>query len=412
MTGFSTGAIVLLNGGISAERVMSFTRERCPSEALSALMVGIRANPLWGAMPGAQLAGRVDPTVMLAAFGHFDEFQLDRLSELATHLREVLTCHRYIDYASAERATEQLAHQLLTQLGQERLSGARFAAIPRGGWIVLGMLSYFLDLRPEQLIAIDAATLPVENELLIVVDDCALSGVRFQQVLNQLDHPRVVFCPLFAVPDLCRNIEREESRVERCFNAEDLSDIGHERYGDDYPVWRAKRKRLLAGHGYWIGITEYVAFAWCEPQTRYWNEHCQRFEAGWNLLPPTLSIKRRVAAKALGREQVEVGDQTSGLQCNGPGPLLAVDRLLWVYREGLVALALVPADGSTTTPCFCLEGVAADMWRYLVECGELEAAHARLVDQYDVDPDRLFADMQGILQQLSANHLIVMRDTP
>lgn len=407
MTRTGHGLVVLLSGTIPAERVMSFTRQDSPQAALSSLMAAVCANPLWADMPDARLVGRADPNVLLGVLGRFTDVQLDRLQELAIHLQEVLSRHRYVDYATAERVTERLASKLRHALGPERLARARFAAIPRGGYIVLGMLAYYLDLRPEQLTSIDS-TPSAEDDLLIVVDDCALSGVRFQQTLHTLAYSRVVFCPLYAVPALCRNIELQEPRVTLCLNAEDLLDIGFERYAEGYTAWRERRKKLLAGHGYWVGITEYVAFAWCEPQTRYWDEQRQGFAAGWNILPPELSIKRRVAARELGHSDA----RSTLLEHSGPGPLLPSGRLLWFDNGDEVLLARLTLDQGSAVPVFNLEGVAADMWRCLLGSGTLEAAQAALLERYQVDADRLFNDLQAFLAQLVDNELLIVVDTP
>ncbi|MBD3896167.1 PqqD family peptide modification chaperone [Halomonas sp. ML-15] len=407
MTRTGHGLVVLLSGTIPAERVMSFTRQDSPQASLASLMEAICANPLWEEMPEAHLVGRVEPDVMLGVFGNFTDFQLARLEDLAIHLREGLTRHRYVDYVDAERAVERLAEKLKAELGPECIAKAYFSAIPRGGWVILGMLSYYLELCPRQLVGIDSPPCS-PDDLLIIVDDCALSGVRFQQTLQRLEHESVIFCPLFSVPALCRNIEARESRVVSCLSAEDLEDIGPARYGDDYPTWRDRRKQLLGGHGYWVGITEYLAFAWCEPQTRYWDERIQGFSAGWNILPPDLSIKRRVAAQAMNMMR----SRWSILEHSGTGPLLPSQRLLWLDNGDEVVLARLPLGADSSIPVFSLAGVAADMWRHLMGSGSLEATHEALLARYRVDADSLLEDLKAFLTQLVDHQVILVRDPP
>lgn len=405
MTRTGHGLVVLLNGTIAAERVMSFTRQDTPRASLAALMAAICANPLWQEMPEAHLVGRVAPDVTLGVFGDFTDFQLARLEELAIHLREGLGRHRYVDYVDAEQSVERLAEKLKAELGPERIAQAYFSAIPRGGLMILGMLSYYLELGPKQLVGIDSPP-QRPDDLLVIVDDCALSGVRFQQTLQRLEYENVIFCPLFAVPALCRNIEAQEPRVVSCLHAEELEDIGPARYGDDYPAWRDRRKQLLGGHGYWVGITEYLAFAWCEPQTRYWDERIQGFSAGWNILPPALSIKRRVAAQAMPVTR----SRWSVLETPCIGSLVPAQRLLWHDRGDEVVLARLPDEADRAAPVFSLEGVAADMWRCLMESGSLEATHSALLARYRVDADRLLQDLKAFLAQLIDHQVILARD--
>ncbi|MGB9880883.1 MAG: hypothetical protein ACPLRM_08985, partial [Anaerolineae bacterium] len=87
---------------------------------------------------------------------------------------------RRITYRQAEAATKQLAAQLVGAFGAAELSRFAYAAIPRGGLIVLGMLSYVLDLKPDALMSL-ATDVP-----LVVVDDAAYSGARFAQFLNMV----------------------------------------------------------------------------------------------------------------------------------------------------------------------------------------------------------------------------------
>ena len=56
----------------------------------------------------------------------------------------------FITYEAAERDCAQLARMIRDQLGAE-LPSSRFVAIPRGGLIVLGMLSYWLGLSSDQV---------------------------------------------------------------------------------------------------------------------------------------------------------------------------------------------------------------------------------------------------------------------
>ncbi|MDI5934206.1 PqqD family protein [Halomonas kalidii] len=405
-------AIALLDGRHGLERLLAFTRQTDGVAALGALAEGIQANRLWHEMGDVRLAGRCHPDPLLAVFGSFSPAQRMLLQDLAAQLDEILTTHRYVDYHEAERAAERLADALTRRFGDDDLSRFHYTAIPRGGWIVLGMLSYLLDLRPDQLLAPNEAgplRCPGDGRL-VVVDDCALSGLRFQQFLRECDASRVIFCPLYANPELCRAIERDEPGVEACIRAEDLQDVAPQRFGEAYPRWLHERRARIGDSGYWCGIAEYIAFAWCEPQTKYWNAEAERFEAGWNVLPPDLCLKRRITASRLNSTGTESGERGWGtLPHEGAGWRHAADRVLWAEVDSAIALACMPVGSSRSMPCFRLEGTAADMWRTLLELGTPEAAESALMDRYAVDPATLRADLARFMSDLEDRGILTRR---
>ncbi|MFQ3788169.1 PqqD family protein [Halomonas sp. A29] len=407
----STGvdAVLLFDGRRLVEQLLAFTRQTDREAALKALAEGIQANPLWYQLHGARLVTRAWPDPLVVVFGQFSPEQHARLADLAAQLNEVLAHHRYVDYPAAEQAAERLATALRLRFGQEALARFRYTAIPRGGWIVLGMLSYLLNLRPDQI------GIPGESGLegsasWVVVDDCALSGVRFQQFLQYWDVPAVIFCPLFAPRELCRAIERIEPRVEACINAEDLKDVAPQRFGEAYPQWLDERERQMGGDGYWSGIAEYIAFAWCEPETKYWNAEAGRFEAGWNILPPALCLKRRMLAlsqrrrrngRARGKASEVIERQAMGL-----GSLKIDDRVLWTSYDASLAVARFPTEGAERATCFQLDPTAADMWRALLTTGSLKGALSMLLDSYAVAPDILRRDLALLVADLEENGIM------
>ncbi|WP_445157921.1 phosphoribosyltransferase [Halomonas sp. E14] len=251
----------------STESLLSFTRQPDAKAALETLCHGLEANSLWSEFDEVRLVARADPAPMLAAFGRFSPRQRMLLGNLSAELTDVIQNHRYVNYAEAEKAAERLAAKLLARYGRDALAEFRFTAIPRGGWIVLGMLSYCLGLRHEQIGLPGDLFDDGERRTWVVVDDCALSGVRFRQFLRSRGLDSVIFCPLFAPPGLCEAIARAEPGVEACLNAVDLRDVAPERFGQSYPQWLERRRARIGEAGAWLGITEYVAFAWCEPQS-------------------------------------------------------------------------------------------------------------------------------------------------
>ncbi|MFC3285477.1 PqqD family protein [Litchfieldella rifensis] len=404
----SLDAALLIDGrGGVLDSYLSMTRHDDERFALMSLAKAISTNPLWTKMDSACLVGRVHPAPLLAVFGNFSRDERERLYDLSTLLHRFADRHRYIDYFAAEAAADNLAKMLMMRFGKEALMHFRFTAIPRGGWIVLGMLSYMLDLRPEQLVTGRSEGGP-DFEALVIVDDCALSGVRFRQFLGKIDDARVIFCPLFAPAELCRAIEEAEPRVEACISAEDLYDFAPERFGEGYSRWCATQRERMGRYGYWDGIPEHIAFSWCEPQTKYWNTETEQYEASWNLIPPHLSLKQRYSAANPERAD-EGGYDGLTFVADGPGPLRAADRVLWTQIDSEIAVARMPEGTSQTTPCFRLEGTAADMWRCVLEQGTLDAAEAALLLRYDVEPATLRHDLAAFVSDLENNGILTRR---
>ena len=60
---------------------------------------------------------------------------------------------------------------------------------------------------------------------------------------------------------------------------------------------------------------------------------------------------------------------------------------------------------------FGLDPTGTRIWHFLVEYGSLGMAYTRLLDEYDVDAQRLRADMLALVDQLAAHGLIQL-ETP
>lgn len=293
---------------------------------------------------------------------------------------------RYVGYRRAERDCECLAAKLLQALGRAEIEAAGFAAVPRGGLVVLGMLSYYLDLSPDQL-----WREPGSAEPLVVVDDCALTGSRLRRALDRFGSARLVFATLYSPAPLRAEIERREARVDRCVSAHDLEDRSAETRstGDEPRAWRDRwRSRLGAGR-YWIGNPEPVCFAWSEPSHLFWNPDTGEVEDGWRLAPPHRCLKNRARLglpPAPGR---------------GPRAWQAPEGLVWGEFDGVLWLCR-SGDGEVVS----LQGVGADMWKALAGYGNLEASVRFLGDRYEVAEETLRSDLDGFLELLRAEGLL------
>jgi hypothetical protein len=359
-----------------------------PEVWLRALADALSASPLWAEMPPAALIVRPVPDPLLGVVGHFDEADRARLEALCWQLEHILPRSRYVGYDQAQQDCERLAAQLVRRFGRDELRRFKFAAIPRGGFIVLGMLAYILGLERSQLEPSQDAGAP-----LVVVDDCALSGVRFEEVLSRLESSRVVFAPLYSSPELRKAIEDRELGRVTCLSAHDLSDYARESLGEEHRTWQERWLDRMDHQGYWVGQTEQVCFAWNEPDFGFWNPVTEREENGWRFVPPNLCLKNRSASAA---HSVSVQ-----FQPQGKGPLGPSSRVLFGEFEGQVVIADLKTGES-----FVLEGVGADMWRVVVEYGNLEAAADALLKIYDVDGATLRADLRAFVEDLLSESLL------
>jgi hypothetical protein len=295
---------------------------------------------------------------------------------------------RFIGYQAAECYCRRLASQLHAHLGPE-LGESRFVAIPRGGLIVLGMLSYILRLERAQVEGWGSTA----ANLVVVVDDCSLSGRRFAMALERLDAPRVVFAHLFSHPQLRQAILDSEPRVEACLAAEDLHERTDFAPGDAEAFWAQWRERL-PGRRYWLGAVEPIAFAWSEPDKVLWNERTQRLEDNWHRVSPRYCLD---TWGALGIPLMEAP----------PGSLDVPPHVCWKIDGDEVILWHSQVD-----QVYGLQGVAGAMWRALVAYGDADAVVKYLLSRYDVDGGKLRSDLIAFVNELLGKGLLERVNEP
>jgi hypothetical protein len=359
-----------------------------PEAQLRALAAALCVSPQRAEISRAVLIVRPAPEPLLGIVGYFDAAGRARLDVLRWQLDSVLPSLRYVDYAQAEKDCERLAARLVERFGREELRSFQFAAIPRGGFIVLGMLAYALGLQHSQLEAPYSPEIP-----LVVVDDYVGSGLRFGSFLERLRHRRVVFAHLYSHPDLRTAIEAKEAGRVTCLSAHDLQDRAPELYGDVYYAWRERWLARMDRHGFWVGQPNPVCFAWNEPDTIMWNPVSEREEPGWRLVPPELCLKNRLPS---GTEPIQVQ-----VQPEGKGPLKPSSRVLFGELDGRIVLGNLEAEES-----FVLDSVGTDMWQAIVEHGNIEGATNALMEIYEVDGTVLRGDLKRIVEDLLARGLL------
>jgi len=312
-----------------------------------------------------------------------DEIERSRLAALLHRLGEGL---REVSWAQAERDAARLAAELAATVPD--LDRAGFAAIPRGGLVVLGLLSYLLDLDADRLVP---ASEPADT--LVLVDDCALTGLRARQAVAGCGARRVVLAHLYSTPPLRRALAREPT-VVACVAARDLEDRTAEVLPDLEARRSARRRwREWLGDRPWFGLSEPVAFPWNEPDRPFWNALTGRAEDGWRLVPPHRNLKARgrLGDLALIADRGAVA---------GPGWRLA-DGVAWGDFDGVVWLCRT-ADRRV----FSLTGVAVDLWRWLAAGGDEAAVAARAAEAFGVGEVDARRDLAGLLEELSGEGLM------
>jgi Coenzyme PQQ synthesis protein D (PqqD) len=346
-------------------------------------------------MPEATLLVRSTSPHVLGVVGHFDSAAEARLARLGPQLADALAHLRYVSYSQAEEDCELLASRLVERFGREELRRFCFTAIPRGGFIVLGMLAYVLGLEHTQLEPPYQPDTP-----LVVVDDCALSGYRFGRFMSRWESRRAVFAHLYSHPDLRSAIEVREPWVMGCVAARDLHDRAPALHGEGYGAWRERQQAKLGDDaGYWVGLPDHLCFPWNEADVTFWNPVTERFERGWSVLPPEFCLKNRPAP---GMEPIPVQ-----VQPEGPGPVRPSSRVLFGEYGGDIVVGNIEMKVS-----FSLTEVAADMWRAIVKHGSLEAAVVALSSEYKVDERTLRADLRDFVEDLLARDLLEQSDDP
>jgi hypothetical protein len=345
----------------------------------------IATNPRWDEMPGAVLVARREPIPALAVVGSFDPDGERALVSLAWQLAPGPV--RYVGYEQAQHDAERLATVLVDRFGHSELHRFRFAPIPRGGLIVLGMLAYLLELDQQQLEPPHPPDLP-----LVVVDDCSLTGSRFRRYLQACSSLQVVFAHLYSHPGLRVALQAAEPRVVACLAAGDLVDHAPRLQRDGYSAWQRRWRERLGDH-YWIGQPDHLIFPWGEPDTGVWNPDVGRIEAGWHLAAPDRCLEVRES-----RPRIDVQVQETG-----PGPLRPGPQVLCAGLEDRIVVGDLATGQS-----FSLAGVSAAMWRALLQHGALEEALAELTQAYDIPPSVLREDLQAFVGELQSRGVLVI----
>ena len=357
-------------------------------QALEAIAQALVSDSRWASVESPAFIIRSHPSPVIAIMGYLDAEQRARIESLQSLLIYTLHHLRYVDYQQAERDCEQLAARLVEAIGENELAQYHFAAIPRGGLIVLGMLSYTLNLKPSQLVLDPYAPL-------VVVDDCSITGLRFGEYVESIQNQRVIFAPLYAPRELLQAITAREPRVEACVSAQAMEDYAPMYFRERYQAWHTRLHERRGKRRYWTGMPEHICFAWNEPDNGYWNPVTSEEELGWRLVPNEFCLKNRVTNRQ--------PTATIQHQPDAQGDLQPTDNVLFGALDDQIVVANIETGVN-----LCLSDVAADMWRAIIAAPNMEIALQELLNLYDTDAATLRADLtdfvtamqeQGILAQ-------------
>lgn len=357
------------------------------------LASAVASSAWWNEMPPATLIAKDGPEPMLGLLGRFSELDRVRLGWLQEQVSEVLPRTRRISYEDVEASCRVLAEELVARFGRAELRQFRFTAIPRGGFIVLGILSYLLDLDQRQLEGPGASEQP-----LIVVDDCVLTGNRLKRFLQSQTSSRLVVACLYSTPEVRQAILASEPSVSDCLSAHDLQDHAPHSLGAGYDAWRERWSEREAGSTFWTGQPDHVCFPWSEPDIAFWNEITHQEEKGWPLIPPDRCLKHR-GRTAVSSVRVE-------MQPEGKGRIRPASQTIFGSFEDNLMLANAGGDSK-----IALNGVASDMWHAIVEHGEISAAATALAEIYDVDERTMRSDLERLARDLTTRGLLAETGT-
>ena len=375
---------------IDADRLLP--PERYPfgegrAERLEALGRALAASPIWNAEDRAVIAVRSEVPTGLAVMGYLTETTAARLGSLGEQLESLLPRFRYVSYGQAEEDCERLADRLVDRFGIEDVRRMTYLAIPRGGFVVLGILAYVLGLRRDRLLQGAGSGRGADGSPLVVVDDCSITGLRFGEIVRTHSGRDLVFAHLYSHPELRAAIRTREPRVVAALSARDLGDAAPEAMGAGYAEWRERWSERTGGRVYWLGRPEHLCFPWSEPDFTVWNEAEEREEPGWRIAPPEACLKNRY--EFMGRRPaVQVQDRSTAAVPLATGSFHA-------KLEGDVILANVDTGKAVR-----LGGVAGELWTALLRNGRPASAADALANDYDIEAARIAADARTLLDDL------------
>ena len=337
------------------------------------------------------VAVREHPQPLVAFVGELDAAGIARLSELAGLLDEADLRLRLFGWSDVEVACRRLARQLTERLSPDELDRCVVAAMPRGGLIVAGLLAYALGIPRHRIVAPAESAQVHDGQLLLLVDDCILSGARLRETLAAMSVPRVVVASLWSHPDLRVAVEAAEPRVTACVAGDDLRDHTSALLGDDEAAWR-RRWSARVPQRYHTALLDLVAFPWSEPDVRLWNPVTEQLERHWWLAPTSSCMHHSAVAPAL---EVRTADEWRGAERLAP-------FVVPVPRTDATLLLDTRAGGRVLR----FRGSSDELLRAWAAAGDVDAAAEAVAVRCGVSPARVRGDLCSLLAELSDRGLL------
>lgn len=350
----------------------------------------ITASPAWASVgtPVSVVRPSTGESAILVR-GSLGKEEKARLEHLKAWFWQARARCRAYTYSDVELLTETLAARLRECMG-EGITDVDWTAIPRGGLIVLGLLSYALGLKQQR----------INNGLygerpLVVVDDCALTGNRFSRFMEGVGDREIIFAHLSSPKGLRKAIVSAEPTVSHCVAANTLRDMAPEIQGDGYLSWRERAHGRFATKRYWVGQPEIPIFRWSEPDHNFWNPVTQRVESGWRLASPDACLKNKY--RPASSAETYYISEPSGAFDLGEGVL---------YYPGDEGVFIVDSNSGVHHR---LEGAGAVIWEMLLSEPSVDTVVTRLVSVYEVSRQRAARDTIALVEKLENKGLIVPR---
>jgi hypothetical protein len=354
----------------------------------TALARALASSPPARTLPGVVVAVRERPVPLIVFHGAVDEAGRARLAEIPGLLEEAGIRLRPFSWHDVHEAVHRLADDLRHRLDPDELARCALVGIPRGGLVVAGLLAYALGIPRERV----GAPPDDPERPLLLVDDCALSGVRLRSELARHRRPgatrRIALAVLCSHPALRARLLTGEAQVVAFASGADLHDHGPALLGTSLAEWRETWMRRVPGR-YHAAPLDLVAFPWSEPEMRFWNPVTRTVEPGWRLMPPVFPGGSG-PGDAL---PLQIADEHPGI-----GRLAA--EVVPVDLPGATVLVDARARRSTRLP-----GTAAEIWRHWMRAG-LDGAVRAVAEDYAIPESRAASDLRVLLDGLAGKGLL------
>ncbi len=332
-------------------------------------------------------------------FGDLSPERVELIARLATQIPQTLKDSLYISYPEAENFAEDLAEKLIRTYGRERLAQFEIRPVPRGGYIVCGLLLYALGKLTETgSRGGEAVKRPI-----LLVDDAVFSGFRIRQTVESIQkqepHREVHVAVLAAPESLCNG----KGGVHQSFPitaAMEYQDQAPEMYGETYAQWKSGWESKSGEKVLWTGHPKTIVFSWSEPESVFINSVTDEIELAFRLYPPQRCFRNRFEGEDRGTVQLHE-DSPSGWTA---APEVVAARI----GENRIVVADFTENGEEQgRDCFLLEDTAADMWDILLRAESTVKAAEELAGLYDADPEEIRKDLEHFAASLKEQGLLV-----